>query len=248
MHSSNRDVPNYPAQVVNVLLVSSVIFSYMLIFGLKRSLFQWWWALIKGVCTYSMSSAFKGITLTNIPCLPSHMRLEELPALVERHQHQPDLSHYFCLWSRVSVNFGTPSLAASVLCSRHFLFLLSSSRLLCVSRNNVPYLTLRQVRLFCLSGSGGCLLCRDSFFASCFADTSSLHQHSLWTRVRMPVPSVEFPPKFGSTRGSAHRQSKGRNPPHRVKTAHQHAFSDRSIREATRPFGEFIQNRKFSKV
>lgn len=49
----NRDVPNYPAQTVNVLLVSSVIFSYMLIFGLKRSVFQWWWALIKGICTHS---------------------------------------------------------------------------------------------------------------------------------------------------------------------------------------------------
>jgi hypothetical protein len=45
--------PNYPAQVVNVLLVASVIFSYMLIFGLKLSVFQWWWALIKGICTHS---------------------------------------------------------------------------------------------------------------------------------------------------------------------------------------------------
>lgn len=43
--------PNYPAQVVNVLLVASVIFSYMLIFGLKLSVFQWWWALIKGIFT-----------------------------------------------------------------------------------------------------------------------------------------------------------------------------------------------------
>lgn len=108
--------PNYPAQVVNVLLVASVIFSYMLIFGLKASVFQWWWALIKGICTHLpcflivvVLACFSPSVLNTNPTPPlfcfSHVRLEELLALVDRHQHQPDVAlHLRRLLERCSTN------------------------------------------------------------------------------------------------------------------------------------------------
>jgi hypothetical protein len=83
--------------VVNVLLVASVIFSYMLIFGLKRSVFQWWWALAKGICTQipSLVTRLRSVLTLTLFCsfnCDSHVRLEKLLALVDRHQHQPDVA------------------------------------------------------------------------------------------------------------------------------------------------------------
>jgi len=41
--------PSYVASIFDALISSSIPFSYLLIFGLKGSVFRWWWNLTKGI-------------------------------------------------------------------------------------------------------------------------------------------------------------------------------------------------------